>query len=240
MRSGSRSPRIEAALRALAAGEFVLIYDFDSREGETDFAIRADTVTPRHICQMRKDGGGLICTAVHPVAARRLGLPFAYELLNGSGVVEKVGEVPYDPKNRSSFSIWVNHRSTYTGITDRDRAITINAIAAEVKRSLNGGGRDFAREFRSPGHVAILRAADRLLDQRYGQTELSIALAIGANVTPSIAICEMLDDESGLALDKKKAMEYAEKKGLVFIEGEEILEWWHEVRPRNHSSSEKE
>lgn len=226
MRSGSRSPRIDAALRALASGEFILIYDFDSREGETDFAIRADAVTPRHICQMRRDGGGLICTAIHPFAAQRLGLPFAYELLNGSRVVEQIGDVPYDARNRSSFSIWVNHRSTYTGITDRDRATTINAIAEEVKRSLNGGGEDFARHFRAPGHVAILRAADGLLDQRCGQTELSVALAIGAGITPSVAICEMLDDETGLALKKEKAMRYAEERGLVFVEGEEIMEWW--------------
>ncbi len=58
---------IDAAIQALArGGEFVLLYDFDDRERETDFAIRSDAVTPAHIRQMRKDGGGLICTAVHP------------------------------------------------------------------------------------------------------------------------------------------------------------------------------
>ena len=57
---------IDEALAALRDGKFILLYDFDDREGETDFAIRSDVVTPRHIFQMRKDGGGLICTAVHP------------------------------------------------------------------------------------------------------------------------------------------------------------------------------
>ncbi len=217
---------IEKAFEALREGRFFLLYDFASREGETDFAIRADAITPEHIRIMRKDGGGLICTAIHPLAAQRLQLPFAHELLNGCSAVERVGEVPYDPKNRSSFSLWVNHRSTFTGITDRDRAITITALAEQVKRSLNGGGADFPRQFRTPGHVAILRAADRLLDQRWGQTELSIALAEGAGVTPAVVICEMLDDETGLALTRQDAERYAETHGLVFVDGASVMEWW--------------
>lgn len=226
---------IDAALKALRDGQFILIYDFDSREGETDFAIRADQVTPKHVRRMRKDGGGLICIAVHPLAAQKLGLPFAHELLGVNGIVEKVGDVPYDPMNKSSFSIWVNHRDTYTGITDRDRALTINAIADQVKQSLNGGGSDFSKQFRTPGHVAILRAADGLLDQRRGQTELSIALAEGAGVTPAIVICEMLDDESDLALSKEDAQRYARKNGLVFIDGTSVVAWWRE-RSLGHKS----
>jgi 3,4-dihydroxy 2-butanone 4-phosphate synthase len=217
---------LDAAFEALRAGAFILLYDFDSRERETDFAIRADAVTPWHIKTMRKDGGGLICTAVHPIAARRLQLPFAHEILKGCRVVEQVGDMPYDPGNRSSFSLWVNHRSTFTGVTDRDRAITINAISDQVKHSLNGGGTDFSRQFRTPGHVAILRAADGLLDQRCGQTELSVALAMGARITPAIAICEMLDDETGLALSQEDAITYARQHNLVFVEGSEVMEWW--------------
>ncbi|HNT07742.1 MAG TPA: 3,4-dihydroxy-2-butanone-4-phosphate synthase [Methanoculleus sp.] len=217
---------IDAAIQALARGEFVLLYDFDNRERETDFAIRSDAVTPAHIRQMRKDGGGLICTAVHPDAAKRLGLPFAHDLLRACSLVEKDGEVPYDRKNHSSFSLWVNHRETYTGITDRDRALTVTAIAEEVKRSLNGGGHDFAAHFRTPGHMALLRAADRLLDERRGQTELSIALAAMADVTPAVTICEMLDDDTGFALSKEGAMEYARKHGLVFVEGQDVLDRW--------------
>ena len=49
---------IDEALAALRDGRFILLYDFDNREGETDFAIRADAVTPAHLRQMRRDGGG--------------------------------------------------------------------------------------------------------------------------------------------------------------------------------------
>jgi 3,4-dihydroxy 2-butanone 4-phosphate synthase len=217
---------IDKALAALRDGRFVLLYDFDDRERETDFAIRSDAVTPQHIVQMRRDGGGLICTAIHPVAAQRLGLPFASDVLRGLSEAERDGDIPYDRKNHSSFSIWVNHRSTFTGITDRDRALTITAVADYVKRAFNGGGVKFHESFRTPGHCALLRAADHLLDQRKGQTELSVAMAEMAGITPAVTICEMLDDESGLALSKEDARKYARKHGLVFVEGSEVLEKW--------------
>jgi 3,4-dihydroxy 2-butanone 4-phosphate synthase len=224
---------IEEALDALRQGRFILLYDFDDREGETDFAIRADAVRPEHITVMRKDGGGLICTAIHPRSADKLGLPFATDMLRCyNGVSGMVGEVPYDRKNRSSFSLWVNHRDTYTGITDRDRAHTINAIAEQVRTSMNGGGTDFSSQFRSPGHVAILRADEQLLRKRRGQTELSVVLALLAGITPAVTICEMLDDRSGLALSKEDARAYARMHGLVFVEGSEVINAWDRLSDR--------
>jgi len=194
---------IENAKQALKEGEFILLYDFDDREGETDFAIRSDAVTPGDILRMRKDGGGLICTSIHPKAAETFGLPFASEILKSTNLAEKEGDIPYDRENHSSFSLWVNHRNTFTGITDNDRALTVTKLAEQVKRT--------------PGHMALLRADKELLSKRQGQTELSIALAEMAGVTPCITICEMLDDETGKALKKEDAIKYAEKNGFVFV-----------------------
>ncbi len=224
---------MEEALTALRQGKFILLYDFDDREGETDFAIRSDMVRPADVALMRKEGGGLICTAIHPKAASCLGLPFASDMLGTcTNFAEAVGDIPYDRKNHSSFSLWVNHRNTFTGITDNDRALTITAIADEVKRSLNGGGCDFPGRFRSPGHVAILRAAEGLLSLRRGQTELSVAMAMMAGITPAVTICEMLDDQSGLALSKEDAQDYARKHQLVFIEGTDVVEAWERFSSR--------
>lgn len=221
---------IDRAIEAMKKGEMILIYDFDNREGETDFAIRSDMITWKDICRMRNEAGGLICTAIHPIAARKMGLPFASEALRATGYAEKDGSIPYDQKNHSSFSIWVNHIDTFTGITDIDRALTANRLAAHVENSLNGGSMDFGSEFRTPGHMALLRANEKLLDQRRGQTELSIAIAELAGVTPCITICEMLDNETGKALSKDDARAYAEKNGLVFIGGDEIVGYWKEHR----------
>lgn len=213
---------IDEALAALRDGRFILLYDFDDRERETDFAIRADAVTPAHVRQMRRDGGGLICCAVPHEAAERLSLPFVHDVLEAAGVGVRDHEIPYDRKNRSSFSLWVNHASTFTGITDNDRATTINAIADQVRRALAGDTIRFFDEFRVPGHVPVLRGADGLLTRRCGQTELSLALAAMAGITPAIVVCEMLDDESGTALRKADAQAYGDAHGIPFLEGREV------------------
>ena len=209
-------------------GRVVLIYDADDREGETDLAMPAFSVSWKDVAFFRKRGGGLICVAIHPLAAEKLGLPFVSDVMRCAsekfpslrGLVEEEGDIPYD--RRSSFSLWVNHRETFTGITDRDRALTINRIGRAVERVLAGLPYDFCDEFRTPGHVAILRAADGLLEERCGQTELSVALALLAGIPPAVAICEMLDEKTGRALPKEEARSFAEANNIAFIQGEEI------------------
>ncbi len=225
---------IECALKALQEGKMVLLYDADDREGETDIVIPARSITPRDVALLRNDAGGLICVAIHPQASEKLGLPFMSDLIINAysresdkygkiiNVVEKEGDLKYD--NKSAFSIWVNHRDTFTGIPDNDRALTINKLDSIVKRAMNGGAVDFGSEFRAPGHVALLRAADRLVDERCGQTELSIVAAEMAGITPAMVMCEMLDDETGGALSKENARKYASRHGIPFIEGVDVID----------------
>lgn len=225
----------EESLKAFRKGSPVLIYDFEDREGETDIAIPAIHVGREEVTMMRMDGGGLICVAIHPVAAEKLGLPFMHDVLRAASekmpYIKKVADaddIKYD--SRSSFSLWVNHRDTFTGITDVDRALTIRRVGEVVDDVMMGKKVDFGREFRSPGHVALLRAAEGLTYERVGQTELSVALAEMAGIAPAVAICEMLDAETGRALTKEKAMEYAEEKEIPFIDGRTIVEHYRRFR----------
>ncbi len=216
---------VKRGIERVRRGELVLIYDAEDREGETDFVMPAITVSPKDIAYFRREAGGLICVAIHPVAADKFGLPLISDILRHSplsGLVEGKGDLVYD--KRSSFSLWVNHRDTFTGITDRDRALTINKIGEAVAEVLNGGSFNFQSSFRTPGHVAILRAADSLLAERRGQTELSVALALLAGIPPAMVICEMLDGDTGYAVSKADARSYAERHHSVFIEGREIVE----------------
>ncbi|MDD2439265.1 MAG: 3,4-dihydroxy-2-butanone-4-phosphate synthase [Methanosarcinaceae archaeon] len=222
--------KIQRALKALRSGEMILIYDSDSREGETDFVIPAKAVGFQDVQWMRKAAGGLICVAVDPLASKELGLPFMADLVRAaskedeelSRVVEKAGDLKYDTK--SSFSIWVNHRETRTGIPDKERAFTIRKIGEIAEKALARAGPRFGDEFRTPGHVALLRAAEGLLNERRGQTELSVALARMAGITPVMVVCEMLDDNNGKALSKEASKAYGQEHGLVFLEGLEIVE----------------
>lgn len=231
---------VERGIEYVKKGKTVLIYDAADREGETDFVMPASAVTPKDIAYYRTEGGGLICVAIHPVAAEKLGLPLISDILiNVTGeffpirkMVEGKGDLSYD--KRSSFSLWVNHRDTFTGITDRDRALTIKLIGEAVDETLNGNTYDFCDEFRTPGHVSILKAADGLLDERRGQTELSVVLALLAGIPPAMAICEMLDTETGAALTKEGAIAFALERDTVFIEGKDIVEAYQSFRTLSH------
>ena len=64
---------MEEAIKALGRGGVVLIYDFDSRERETDLVMAAEFMTPKHIYQLRRDAGGLICATRSPRRARLWG-----------------------------------------------------------------------------------------------------------------------------------------------------------------------
>ena len=86
----------------------------------------------------------------------------------------------------------------------------------------------FGKNFRAPGHTHLLLAAPRLLKDRQGHTELTVTLARLGNLNPVIVLCEMLDGMTGKALSLKKAREYAQKHGLVMVEGKEIIETFTE------------
>jgi 3,4-dihydroxy 2-butanone 4-phosphate synthase len=223
------------ALQALCRGEFVLLYDSDKRERETDLVIPSQFVAPESIRRMRKDGGGLICTTVPAAAWKRLGIPYLADLFQESRerhplLAELVpDDIPYDTK--SAFAITINHRKTFTGVTDRDRALTVSHFARMVREALEFKGPDeevrraFGQLFRAPGHVILLNASEGLLSVRSGHTEMATALVQAAGLIPSATICEMMGDD-GRALDKSLAAEYGRANGFVFLGGAEVKEFW--------------
>jgi len=222
--------RIDIACERLRAGGMVLVYDADGREEETDMVVASEFVNQDIVRTLRKDGGGLICVTIPPEARKALGIPYMVDVLGGSTnrfpILDglRPNDIPYDAK--SSFSLTVNHRKTFTGITDRDRALTISQFANVIKLSLatdDGIATEaLTKNFRSPGHVHLLNASDRLVLDRQGHTELTTALVTMAGLTPSATICEMMGDD-GRALTKEKAREYGASKSLPFLDGSEII-----------------
>jgi len=213
----SGSDSIDQAIAAFREGEPVLVHDAADREGETDLVYPAGAVDPDAVARMRNDAGGLICVAFSDDVAGAFDLPFSQDLIDHPAAADH--ELGYD--ERSSFSLTVNHRDTYTGITDEDRALTITELAAAAA---DPDAFDFAENFRSPGHVHLLRAAPNLLADREGHTELGLALAAAAELPPAVVVCEMLDDETGRALSPADAREYAAEHDLVYVEGRDIVE----------------
>jgi 3,4-dihydroxy 2-butanone 4-phosphate synthase len=207
---------VERAIAAFRTGNPVCIHDFDDREGETDLVYPAASIEHRDVATLRNDAGGLICVALGHHVATELDLPFLQDIIDHP--VGAAHELSYD--DRSSFSLTVNHRDTDTGVTDSDRALTISRLAAAAARPDRV---DFATEFRAPGHVHLLKAAEGLLADRRGHTELGLALADAANSSMAVVVCEMLDDATGDSLSKTDAREYAARHGIPFVSGDQLL-----------------
>ncbi|MCK4443206.1 MAG: 3,4-dihydroxy-2-butanone-4-phosphate synthase [Thermoplasmata archaeon] len=225
--------RVQDAIEDLRKGRMVLIYDADGREEETDLVVASQFVTPDVVRTMRKDGGGLIFLMVHADISKKLKLPYLTDVYLENWDKYPVfkaliaDDIPYDAK--SSFSLTINHRKTFTGITDVDRAMTMKEfanLAEELFDIQDGYALDvFGQEFRSPGHVPICSASTDILKERFGHTELSVALISMAGLVPVATGCEMMGDD-GHALSRDNAMAYAEQHDYIHLDGREIVEAW--------------
>src|SRR5687767_8420244 len=188
--------------------------------------IAAENITPYHIATIRNDAGGLLCLAIDSYISRKLGLSYIHDILNcvsnDHPLFTTMTNVCAPYGDKPSFSIAVNHRDTYTGITDSDRALTISKMAEVCKNIDSSGVQEFAKSFRAPGHVPILIASKRLLQDRMGHTELCVYLAKLAGIIPAVAICEMMDSDTHRALSIGAAEAYAKKFNIPLVDASEL------------------
>jgi len=213
--------RVARAAERLKQGNFCVIYDGDEREGEADLVFHASFAAPERIQRLRKEAGGLICLALDKALGERLGLPFYTDILAASNLpIAKMECKKAAYGDRPAFSIPVNHKGVYTGITDKDRALTIKRIAELASQTMSESEmrERFMQDFYSPGHIFLL--IGRGIENRHGHTELTLELAKRAGMAGTMVLCEMLG--SGKALSKEEAREYAERNGFAFMEGRDF------------------
>jgi 3,4-dihydroxy 2-butanone 4-phosphate synthase len=182
---------------------------------------------------MRQDGGGLIFIMTSHHIADKLQLPFLANLYSDISdkypVLKELApnDIPYDTK--SSFSLYINHRDTFTGITDNDRSLTMKKFAELIKRiesvASNVAISEFGKNFRSPGHIPLCIASKNLLNERRGHTELVVSLLLMADLIPVGSGCEIMGN-NGKALSKKETIKYAKKNNFIFLEGKDVIKKW--------------
>ena len=215
------------AVESLKRGEFVLLHDSTGRENEVDMVVSAELITPEHVVRMRQHAGGLLCIAINHSLGEKLGLKYMHDILADSNSFDSdskemiMGLAPYG--DHPTFSISINHYQTYTGITDSDRALTIREISNIYKA--DDPRKKFVSSFKTPGHVPVLIAANGLLANRRGHTEMSVYLAKLAKLKPITAICEMMDSQTYSALSFDKAQKYAKQNAIPFVDGKELVEY---------------
>ena len=222
---------VEAAVSAFRAGNPVCLFDAENREGETDLLFPGQCAEPATMRQLRFDCGGLLFLAIGHEVGERFSMPYLQDLHMDERLMSdypvlrelQTDDLQYD--TRSAFTLSINHRDTFTGITDRDRALTTRRFAelySELSDSDNALEK-LGNEFRTPGHIPVCREAEGGLSRRQGHTELAVGLARLSGMTPVVIGAEMLQANGDLALPMEDARIWARERGIPFLTGKELM-----------------
>ena len=229
------SDDISEAIEAFSKGLPVCLFDSEKREGETDLLFSAQFVQPSTMRQLRKDCGGLLFLAIGDEVGDLFELPFLQDLHTSPELIKDysvlnhlvTNDLRYDA--RSAFTLSLNHRNTYTGITDKDRALTTRRFA-ELTSELIGSNsstvdaqKALGAEFRTPGHIPVCRESKGGLTVRQGHTELAVGLARLSKTVPVVIGAEMLQPDGDHALSVDDAKVWAEERGIPFLHGIDII-----------------
>jgi len=193
---------IEEALEEIRQGRVLVVVDDEDRENEGDLVMAADKITPEAVNFMVTHARGLMCV---PMLGERLD-----ELKLGMMVAENTAPMG------TAFTISVDaRRGITTGISARDRAVTIRAL---VDPQMSAG------DLVTPGHMFPLRAMEGGVLRRAGHTEAAVDLARMAGCYPAGVICEVLDESGGMAR-LPQLTELARRHALKLITIKDLIEY---------------
>lgn len=171
------SGNLDAALAALAAGRMIVLSGDRLRGGDIDFCVAARHADAAAINFMATRGRGLICLALTPAHAMRLGI----SLINAGS--ERHSGRPHGRSIEAATGV-------STGISAADRARTI-AVAIDPEST----GDDLV----SPGHVFPLIAAPGGIAERPAALEAAIELVRRAGAGDAAVICSIMRDDGEMA-----------------------------------------
>ena len=189
---------IEQALQDLRDGKIILVVDDPDRENEGDFICTAEFATTENINFMATHGKGLICMPMAEEFVRRLQIPQMVRTNTDN--------------HETAFTISIDHASTSTGISAKERSVTAMAC---VQDDAQPG------DFRRPGHMFPLLAKPNGVLERNGHTEATVDLCRLAGLKACGLCCEIMR-EDGTMMRTKELKQLAEKWGLTFISIKEL------------------
>ncbi|HET9718332.1 MAG TPA: 3,4-dihydroxy-2-butanone-4-phosphate synthase [Pseudolabrys sp.] len=192
--------RVDAAIKAFARGEIVVVTDDDDRENEGDLFVAASHCTPEKMAFIIRNTSGIVCAPLGADQARRLHLePMVAE-----------NEAPLG--TAFTVSVDVRHGLT-TGISAEERCNTVRALAND-----NNGPADFVR----PGHVFPLVARQGGVLMRSGHTEACVDLCRLASLPPVGVLAELMNDD-GSVMRGPQVAEFAKKHRLAQVSIAELI-----------------
>ncbi len=180
---------VARAAKALRRGEFVIVVDDERRENEGDLVLAAQKASAKKLNFMAREGRGLLCVPITKEKAEQLDLPQMSA---------------HSDKFQTPFTVSVDAAGAGTGMSMRDRLLTIKTILKKSSRP---------DSLLRPGHVFPLVAREGGVLQRAGHTEASIDLLSFARMEKVAVICEILNNDGSMARLPDLAM-FAKKHRL--------------------------
>lgn len=184
---------VEEALEDIRNGKVIIVIDNPERENEGDFICAAEHATAENINFMATYGKGLICMPMSEDYAKKLRIP-------------KMVEENTD-NHETAFTVSIDHISTTTGISAKERAITAQKCVEEGARP---------EDFRRPGHMFPLIAKKNGVLERNGHTEATVDLCRLAGLKECGICCEIMR-EDGTMMRTPELLELAENKQMKII-----------------------
>ncbi len=169
---------IEDAIEDIRKGKILIVVDDEDRENEGDFICSAELITPEIVNFMAKHGRGLICAALPEERCEELELDLMV------GINTSIHETQF------TVSVDLINEETTTGVSAKDRALTIKALVDPATRP-----KDLGR----PGHIFPLKAKAKGVLRRAGHTEAVVDLTRLAGLKPGGALVEIMNDDGSMA-----------------------------------------
>ncbi len=169
---------IEEAIEDIKMGRLLIVVDDEDRENEGDFICSAELITPEIVNFMAKYGRGLICTALPEERCEELELDLMV------GINTSLHETQF------TVSVDLLNEATSTGVSAKDRALTIKALVDPLTKPSDLG---------RPGHIFPLKAKSKGVLRRAGHTEAVVDLTRMAGLLPGGALVEIMNDDGSMA-----------------------------------------
>ena len=209
---------IEEAIEDIRQGKLLIVVDDEDRENEGDFICSAELITPDIVNFMAKHGRGLICTALPEERCEELELDMMV------GINTSLHETQF------TVSVDLLSGETSSGVSARDRALTIKALVDPATKSSDLG---------RPGHIFPLRSKPKGVLRRAGHTEAVVDLTRMAGLKPGGALVEIMNDDGSMArlpelseIGKKFSIKIVTIRDLITyrLERESIIEKGDKVK----------
>ena len=176
--NGIKLNTVDEAIADIRQGKLLIVVDDEDRENEGDFICAAELITPEIVNFMAKHGRGLICAALPEERCEKLEL----DLMVGNNT--SIHETQF------TVSVDLLGDETTTGVSAKDRALTIKALVDPATKS-----KDLGR----PGHIFPLKSKAKGVLRRAGHTEAVVDLTRMAGLKPGGALVEIMNNDGSMA-----------------------------------------